>query len=105
MALLLCDGCGRRPCSVGDYCSTCAKALDGAQPGEPLGRSPAEIWPAGTAVLDRDGGVAGAATGSIRRCALEGCMGIRVYVRWPGGELTMPCSKGLAWTGTAWKIA
>jgi hypothetical protein len=26
---------------------------------------------------------------------MEGCLGRRLYVRWPNGKLTMPCTKGL----------
>lgn len=37
----------------------------------------------------------GVATGSVRRCQLEGCPGLRVMVRWPGGKVTWPCTKGM----------
>ena len=37
----------------------------------------------------------GTATGSTRRCRLEGCTGIRVMVRWPNGKVTWPCTKGM----------
>jgi len=40
-------------------------------------------------------GPPGRLTGSTRRCALAGCTGLRLYVRWPGGALTQPCSKGM----------
>jgi len=55
--------------------------------------------PKGTKVFGMKGTsfetVAAEATGSTRYCALEGCNGDRIYVRWPDGKLTMPCSKGL----------
>lgn len=37
----------------------------------------------------------GTPTGGTRRCALEGCTGQRIGVRWPKGNLTWPCSKGM----------
>jgi len=30
-----------------------------------------------------------------RFCRLEGCTGQRMGVRWPGGKVTWPCSKGM----------
>ena len=47
------------------------------------------------AVWDREGRERGLRTGGIRHCALEGCTGVRVGVRWPDGKLTWPCTKGL----------
>ena len=50
----------------------------------------------GTRVYNRDGEAFGLATGGYpRHCTLEGCRGVRYGVRWPDGELTYPCSKGL----------
>lgn len=49
----------------------------------------------GTPVYSRDGKLRGETTGAFRRCTLEGCGGERVYIRWPDGRLTYPCSKGL----------
>lgn len=37
----------------------------------------------------------GKATGSFHRCRLEGCRGVRIAVRWPGGRLTYPCTAGM----------
>ncbi len=52
-------------------------------------------WEKGLKVWDRPGKICGLTTGSVRGCALEGCRGPRVYVRWPDGHMTMPCSRGL----------
>lgn len=52
----------------------------------------------GTRVYNREGTEFGLATGGAarsRRCTMEGCLGVRYGVRWPDGELTYPCSKGL----------
>ena len=50
----------------------------------------------GTRVYSRNGEEFGLATGGqARRCTMEGCGGARYGVRWPDGELTYPCSKGL----------
>jgi hypothetical protein len=48
----------------------------------------------------------GVLTGSSRRCQLEGCLGVRLYVRWDDGKLTMPCTKGMTYDDVAgsWKI-
>jgi hypothetical protein len=37
----------------------------------------------------------GLTTGGTRHCALEGCTGLRIGVRWDNGRLTYPCSKGM----------
>lgn len=58
----------------------------------------------GKPILDRDGTTTGIATGSTRSCQLEGCMGIRVMVRWPDGHRTWPCSKGLLETPGGFQI-
>lgn len=42
-------------------------------------------------------GAPGKTLGSVRRCQLEGCSGVRVTVRWSDGTITYPCSKGLEW--------
>lgn len=49
----------------------------------------------GTKVYSFNGKEIGIATGSTRRCQLEGCLGIRIMVRWPDGKATWPCTKGL----------
>lgn len=62
--------------------------------------------------IDRDVPVAargarkaeGRTTGAARRCTMHGCWGIRIYVRWPGGRTTYPCSKGMSRLKTRWKI-
>lgn len=41
------------------------------------------------------GNIVGETTGSTRRCPLEGCSGVRVYVKWPDGHVTMPCTNSL----------
>jgi len=44
----------------------------------------------------RDGeGEPGEVTGSVRRCQMAGCNGVRIMVRWPNGKVTWPCSRGL----------
>ena len=48
-----------------------------------------------TQIVSRDGLTVGIATGSTRQCTMESCRGTRVYVKWPDGKVTMPCSKGL----------
>ena len=30
-----------------------------------------------------------------RPCSMEGCMGMRMHVRWGDGAVTFPCSKGV----------
>lgn len=48
----------------------------------------------------------GVLTGSERHCQLEGCLGRRLGVRWPGGRMTWPCTKGMkiVQRGKAWQI-
>lgn len=46
-------------------------------------------------VLSRSGTLEGRPTGGIRPCSMESCTGRRVGVRWEGGSLTWPCSKGM----------
>ena len=43
----------------------------------------------------RDGSVTARATGASFKCRLESCTGIRVTIRWPDGNYTHPCSKGM----------
>lgn len=38
---------------------------------------------------------AGTLTGATYACSLESCRGKRVVVRWPGGQFTCPCGKGV----------
>lgn len=66
----------------------------------------------GQRVLPRAGsrlrkkGVVGVTTGATRYCPLEGCTGTRIVVRWPGGTITYPCSKGMLFDETThtWEI-
>ena len=46
-------------------------------------------------ILSRDGKQRGVCTGGTKPCALTGCTGLRIYVRWPDKKLTYPCSKGM----------
>jgi len=48
--------------------------------------------------------VAGTVTGSVRRCSLDGCRGIRVMVKWPDGHRTWPCSEGIVAEGEDLRI-
>jgi hypothetical protein len=47
----------------------------------------------------------GRTTGGDRRCALEGCFGRRVGVRWTSGRITWPCTKGMAIVRSSGKLA
>jgi hypothetical protein len=49
----------------------------------------------GTSVLSRDGKEQGEMSGSTHRCQMEGCLGVRVSVKWSNGQYTYPCSKGM----------
>ena len=55
-------------------------------------------------VVSRDGKLEGVATGKVRRCGLEGCTGIRIMTKWPGGKITYPCSKGMKRLRSGWRI-
>ena len=48
-----------------------------------------------TIVHSRDREQRGVATGNTHECAMYGCSGLRVSVRWPDGRITFPCSKGM----------
>jgi hypothetical protein len=37
----------------------------------------------------------GRVVGGYTPCQMEGCRGVRIFVRWPDGSLTKPCSRGL----------
>ena len=39
-----------------------------------------------------------------KRCTLEGCLGTRLGVRWPKGNLTWPCTKGMKPERNGWRI-
>ena len=51
--------------------------------------------PKGTKVYSRGGDEYGLTTGSERRCTMSCCNGVRIYVKWTGDKITMPCSAGL----------
>jgi hypothetical protein len=46
-------------------------------------------------VISRDGEDKGLPTGGAYPCRLEGCMGVRIGVRWPDGSITFPCTRGM----------
>lgn len=46
-------------------------------------------------VYCRGGGERGELTGVQRRCAMAGCIGRAIGVRWPDGKVTWNCSKNL----------
>ena len=46
-------------------------------------------------IYSRDGSYFGLTTGGISKCPLGGCSGDRIYIRWPSGRLTYPCSEGM----------
>lgn len=50
-------------------------------------------WYGSKHVYSRSGKLKGDIIGTTP-CALEGCRGIRLIVRWPDGKSTRPCSKG-----------
>lgn len=62
----------------------------------------------GERVISRDGKCVGLTTGSAHRCQMEGCMGLRVAVRWPESgrkvRVTYPCSKGMERRDNEWRI-
>ncbi len=62
---------------------------------------------AGVKVVARGGSTSnGTLTGARRRCQLEGCLGVRLYVRWNDGKLTLPCTKGMTYDDltNTWEI-
>lgn len=58
----------------------------------------------GDTVVSRDMTCAGQIVGDPRPCRQDGCRGQQVPVRWPDGELTWPCTKGLVELEGGWKI-
>jgi hypothetical protein len=58
----------------------------------------------GTEIYSRDGKLKGVATGAQQRCRLAGCTGLRITVRWPAGNHTHPCSKGIVARDGRWQI-
>ena len=53
------------------------------------------MFEAGVGVVSRDHKYSGVTTGSTHKCRMEGCLGLRVSVRWSDGKITYPCSKGM----------
>lgn len=64
-----------------------------------------DIYARGLPVRPRTGKMTGRLTGGSRGCA-EGCRGRRLGVRWPDGQLTWPCTKGMTYDAAKqrWKI-
>ncbi len=59
-------------------------------------REAQEHIPVGTKIFARKGcRMVGRSTGTFRPCTLEGCIGLRVGVRWSNGRLTWPCIRGM----------
>ena len=56
-------------------------------------------------VRSRNGKTTGRPTGGLHPCTLEGCRGSRVAVRWPNGQITFPCTRGMNATKRGdWRI-
>ena len=51
--------------------------------------------PKNTVIYARDGRKSGRTTGGFRPCAMDGCGGQRLGVRWQDGRITWPCTRGL----------
>jgi len=49
----------------------------------------------GAKVYSRGGKMAGRIVSNTRDCQMEGCMGIRIGIRWKDGHITYPCSRGM----------
>lgn len=81
-------------------------------PGMPMRQARSAIardaWPIGSKVYGRRGTrfarSAGTVIGGYTWCQMEGCRGVRVWVRWKDGRVTKPCSKGLVLDRQAWRI-
>jgi len=58
----------------------------------------------GDTVWGRGRKESGIATGTVRRCQMDGCTGVRIGVRWSDGKITWPCSKGMEQVGGAWEV-
>jgi hypothetical protein len=58
----------------------------------------------GEKVLSRDKKHIGFTTGAVRHCALEGCRGLRIVVKWQDGKITYPCSAGMDRKDNVWQI-
>jgi len=55
-------------------------------------------------VMSRGKKYVGYTTGAVRSCTLEGCLGVRVVVKWSDGKITYPCSKGMERRKGVWYI-
>ena len=49
----------------------------------------------GTLIFSRELDECGKATGTQKKCMLDGCKGQRIGVRWENKKLTWPCSEGI----------
>ena len=58
----------------------------------------------GTPIYSHNGRLRGVTTGAQHKCALSGCTGMRISVRWPDGKHTFPCSKGIVAKRGRWQI-
>ena len=57
-------------------------------------------------ILSKDGRIKGEIRNLCSRpCRIEGCAGVKMHVKWPGGQSTYPCSKGCTRIGPhLWRI-
>ena len=56
-------------------------------------------------VYDRDGRECASRSGGVRPCQTRGCPGTRIFVRWPDGRISEPCTTRLAQRRDgAWQI-
>jgi len=47
-------------------------------------------------IYDRAGAERAVRTGGVRACQTRGCIGQRIFVRWPDGRISEPCTSRLA---------
>ena len=66
------------------------------------------MFPKGMKIYGRKGTtyekVAGQVMGTFTPCQLVGCRGLRVWLIWPDGKKTKPCSEGIIKDGNVWRI-
>lgn len=59
----------------------------------------------GTPVAPRNQAVGtGHLTGGKYPCRVEGCWGLRLATRWPGGTITYPCTQAMVYSEGKWSI-
>lgn len=46
-------------------------------------------------VYSKDGTEVGVNITTPYRCRMEGCLGMKMTVKWPDGKYTRPCTKGM----------